>query len=143
MAAKWRSPPSYNLPESEVRLLNTLLPVPKVRMFNARTTGGAVNVFGLWLIALVVGGCSGRNVQPGDRDYPETNRSPEKFLRIHGTIDPALDLRFRIEWWSDNRECVYASTWVGAYIEGAGPRIAHGASCQFSGMDRTLISTCP
>jgi len=87
-------------------------------MFNARTSRGAVSVLGLWLIALLVGGCTGRNVEPGDRDYPQTNRSPEKFLFIHGTIDPALELRFRIEWWPDNRECVYARTWVSAHIEG-------------------------
>jgi hypothetical protein len=91
--------------------------VPKVRRFNARTSGGAVNVLGLWLIALLVGGSTGRNVEPGDRDWPVVNPTPTRFLYLHGTINPSLDIRFRILWRARNADCYWAASW----IEGAFP----------------------
>jgi hypothetical protein len=60
--------------------------------------------------------CNGANVQPGDKDYPRQNLNPTKFLQLHGTIDSALDVDFRIEWHAANPKCQYATSRLeGAY----------------------------
>jgi hypothetical protein len=56
------------------------------------------------------------NVKPGDRDYPQQNPNPTKFLFLHGTIDPSLDLNFQVAWHSDLSKCHYATSIIeGAY----------------------------
>jgi hypothetical protein len=63
---------------------------------------------GVWLLALAAVDCNAANVQPGDRDHPQTNLHPTKLLMIHGTIDASLDIDFRINWSAQNPGCRYA-----------------------------------
>jgi hypothetical protein len=77
---------------------------------------GRVTPLGL-LVFLVLGlsispGCSGGNVAPGDRDYPADNPAPKNYLWLHGTIDPSLDINFRIQWLADNPGCRYTASWI-------------------------------
>lgn len=68
----------------------------------------------LWLSLVCV--CSAGNVRPGDGDYPRPNPQPEKFLLLHGSIDEALDINFRVEWYANNPKCRYATSFLeGAY----------------------------
>ncbi|HUI59451.1 MAG TPA: hypothetical protein VLX90_04475, partial [Steroidobacteraceae bacterium] len=68
------------------------------------------------LALLGVTACHGANVQQGDRDYPRTNPAPTRFLLLHGTIDPALDIDFRIEWSARSSKCRFATSRIeGAY----------------------------
>jgi hypothetical protein len=79
-----------------------------VRTLGARVAG----VLGLCSIMV----CYGANVKPGDRDYPQENPNPTKFLSLHGTIDTSLDIDFRIEWHAENPQCQYATSRIeGAY----------------------------
>ena len=63
--------------------------------------------FGLGMLA-----ACGTNVSPGERNYPKANREPTHFLGVHGTIDAALDLNFRVIWVATNPNCVYAASWI-------------------------------
>ena len=68
------------------------------------------------VMALVTSASFGANVAPGDRDYPQSNPHPTKFLLVHGTIDEALDVRFSVAWRANNPQCQYAvSRMAGAY----------------------------
>jgi hypothetical protein len=58
------------------------------------------------------------NVTPGDWNYPQQNPHPSKFLSVHGTMDPSLDIDFRMQWRAENPRCWWAASW----IEGAFPR---------------------
>jgi hypothetical protein len=92
--------------------------------------------------------CRGENVKPGDRDYPQENPNPTKFLSIHGTIDTLLDLDFRIEWHSENAQCQYAiSRIAGAYTwyTAWSPLIAARQGTQFTArvpIDGVLPGRC-
>jgi hypothetical protein len=58
------------------------------------------------------------NVQPRDRDYPQQNPLPTKFLLIRGTIDPSLTIHFNIAWQAENPQCQYTvSRLAGAYAQ--------------------------
>jgi hypothetical protein len=59
-----------------------------------------------------VSACEGRNVQPGDRDYPAVNPTPTQFLHVHGSMDAALDLNFHVNWRAQSADCRYASSWI-------------------------------
>lgn len=60
--------------------------------------------------------CSGANVKPGDQDYPQQNPTPKNFLLLHGTIDAALDIDFRVQWHTEKPNCRYATSRLeGAY----------------------------
>lgn len=56
--------------------------------------------------------CYGGNVKPQDKDYPQENPTPAKFLSLHGTIDPSLDIDFRVQWYAENPKCQYAVSHV-------------------------------
>jgi hypothetical protein len=63
-----------------------------------------------------IAGCNAGNVKAGHADYPEHNPVPKSFLFMHGTIDTALDVDFRIEWHAEAPGCRYATSRVeGAY----------------------------
>src|SRR5579871_2442382 len=63
-----------------------------------------------------VAACNSRNVVHGDRDYPDRNVAPARFLVLHGTMDPSLDVRFQSSWQVDNHRCGFISNWnAGAY----------------------------
>ena len=85
-------------------------------------------------LCLTFAGCGG-NVAPGGPDYPESNPNPTKFLLVHGTIDKALDLKFSIEWQSQNPTCRYAvSRLEGAYASysAGGPLAVERRGTDFS-----------
>lgn len=71
----------------------------------------------LWAFASLIIGATlatmahadGGNVQPGDADYPATNPTPTKFIRIHGTIDGSFDMSFSIVWNATNPVCKYTT----------------------------------
>ena len=62
-------------------------------------------------------GVANRNVRPGDADYPVKNPHPTRFINLHGTLDPALNLSFRVVWTASPvnanaapiRECRYVT----------------------------------
>lgn len=47
------------------------------------------------------------NISQEDKDYPVKNLNPENFFLLHGTIDPSLDIKFRIGRYATNPECKY------------------------------------
>ena len=84
-----------------------------------RGCGGGRARLRLFALVVTLGAltaCDDANVKPGDRDYPEANLAPHRFLALHGTIDPALAIKFHIQWIADNPRCRYALSWIeGAY----------------------------
>jgi hypothetical protein len=79
-----------------------------MRKISNRAAARAGSILGL----LVVGCCHAGNVKPGDRDYPQENPQPTKFLLLHGKIDATLDLNFRINWRATNPRCAYVVSWI-------------------------------
>jgi hypothetical protein len=80
-----------------------------------RTMKTVAQVAGLLAILQLVA-CG--NVKPDDWNYPRPNPRPTKILLLHGTIDAALDIHFRIDWIASNPECRYAFSMLGpAYFQ--------------------------
>ncbi len=50
------------------------------------------------IMSLILCGCSGHNVRQGDRDYPASNPSPQYILKVYGTIDKRLHVKFASYW---------------------------------------------
>jgi hypothetical protein len=67
-------------------------------------------------VILMLAACDNANVKPGDKNYPVKNSSPQHFMSLHGTMDPSLEVGFRIHWTAHNPDCRYATSLVeGAY----------------------------
>lgn len=64
------------------------------------------------VLLLAACGDPGENVKKGDKDYPEANPDPKKFMMMHGTIDMGLSLTFRAEWIATSQSCRYAKDGV-------------------------------
>jgi hypothetical protein len=77
----------------------------------------AISLLCLFLGLCAITRCYAGNVAPGDENYPRSNPSPSKFLTLHGTIDPALDLSFRVDWRASDPHCQFAASWIeGAFV---------------------------
>ena len=61
------------------------------------------------------------NVKEGDWDYPQLIPNPSSFLRIRGTVDSSLDLKFLVHWTAQNRSCHYNDSFLDRILEGPGP----------------------
>jgi len=80
------------------------------------------------VICLLLLGCSTHNVSPGDKDYPVKNLNPKNFFLFHGTIDPSLDIKFKIRWDAMNPECKY----MVSVLEGASNNFAAAEPLEIS-----------
>jgi hypothetical protein len=50
------------------------------------------------ILSLILCGCAGNNMRQGDLDFPRINPEPKHVLKIHGTIDSKLHVKFASYW---------------------------------------------
>jgi len=50
------------------------------------------------IMSLILYGCAINDLRLGDRDYPIINPDPKHVLKVHGTIDPMLHVKFASYW---------------------------------------------
>jgi len=50
------------------------------------------------IVSIILSGCAGNDIRLGDQDYPIINPEPKHVLKIHGTIDKSLDVKFASYW---------------------------------------------
>ena len=85
--------------------------------------------FGLLLVFCTLAGC-GRNVEPGDAQYPLLNKSPQRPLDITLIQDPTVTEQFSVYWYAayfSNEKCSYSG-----FSSGAPARVGYSITVPLS-----------
>lgn len=64
----------------------------------------------LVLIALAFILSGAQMVNPGDRNYPQVNRQPQRVLELRATIPSTLDIRFSVLYTATNSACTFLAS---------------------------------